>query len=186
MAKGPGNTIYSASTLEGDVRQWEIQADNTLVLIDQYKVSSSSPPPAIFVSLITIATDENSFPRSLDPSTTSLSSLPAERSMSPPSRKSSTSSPPPNQPLKRTTPSAPSKSGKSPTTLPNNNSTAEARRSRSSSLMMDIKLVARPSRRRTRRRTTGINCWFRVCLRDISAFAISEEGAESTGGRGGS
>ena len=38
MAKGPGNTIYSASSLEGDVRQWEIQADNTLVLLDQYTV----------------------------------------------------------------------------------------------------------------------------------------------------
>lgn len=64
MARGPGNTIYSASTLAGDVRHWEIQADHTLALIDQFKVPR--PIDNIVVDAVTGNIFVTTLPKILD------------------------------------------------------------------------------------------------------------------------
>jgi hypothetical protein len=47
ILKGPGSTIYSASSLAGNIRIWETQADHTLVLLDEVTVSLIPPPPSL-------------------------------------------------------------------------------------------------------------------------------------------
>lgn len=64
MARGPGNTIYSASTLAGDVRHWDIQADHTLALIDQFKVPR--PIDNIVVDAVTGNIFVTTLPKILD------------------------------------------------------------------------------------------------------------------------